>query len=466
VIVQKTDRAEDQPDVLRELFADLPRDLPVPSSDRWQHHALLIGDNHIRLCLRFEHPLDAARLERAVLLSIRIAPVIVYRYVDRFWRPRWRRVDRLDHRALFDVFAAQYPQQAEARIRQFIESRHPPGEPPQMRVRLIREPGVDHLCLSISHLLGDAGALKHYAYRLAQIYRRLQRDPQYLPPCEVHKGRRYRDINPGWLTLKTLRALLQPAKILPPVSSTFPYEVAAAGEDRFTYRCLRTGPSRFREIQRLARTHDATLNDVVLTALFRAYHQMVPLGEGQPAVMLLTSDLRTLLNDPVALPICNYSHLLAVVAGLELDLPFETLLARVRDDSRQQKAQRGSQPSMFHWQRELNLRSNASARKYFHRSFSEMLAQPLPSQSNLGEIDAEALDFGEPQVTDAYMVSVFLKSPLFQHVCCSFRQRLTFSVGFHDTAMNRVLVRELLERFERELPGAGHDLLDTPEVSK
>jgi hypothetical protein len=30
----------------------------------------------------------------------------------------------------------------------------------------------------------------------------------------------------------------------------------------------------------------------------------------------------------------------------------------------------------------------------------------------------------------------------------------------------RGLVRELLERFERELPGAGHDLLDTPEVSK
>jgi len=63
------------------------------------------------------------------------------------------------------------------------------------------------------------------------------------------------------------------------------------------------------------------------------------------------------------------------------------------------------------------------------------------------------LDFGNPRVSTAMLATPASNPPMLVSGLTGFRDSLSFSIGFYESAVVRAKMEELFETVERELPG-------------
>ena len=91
------------------------------------------------------------------------------RYVEGWWRPYWRSIERIDYSKICTTIETE---NVENEILRFLFEEINPLEGPQTLVRIVRST-TDSLCINMNHMVGDAAGLKEYVYLLASIYRSL-----------------------------------------------------------------------------------------------------------------------------------------------------------------------------------------------------------------------------------------------------------------------------------------------------
>lgn len=443
--------------------------IPATVGDLAAFSVRAVADQQIRVVLRFAGRLDADRLLGALRLVIEAWPILGCRLVLGR-RPRWEVGTRAPAGAVVQTSTPA------AALADFCATTGDPRRDPVFDVRVVRTEADPHdasdiVCLRVDHVVADGIGAKELAYLLVELYRLLHAGVTEARMVRLRslwspRRRSYRSV----LRAVSIPDAVRAAVLFPEHTARFrlPYRGAARRDPRFV--TVRVGRERVERSRAFGRARGATLNDVLLTAAFRALPAArvadVTCAGGPLTARDLVSPAR-----PVQMPV----DLRARGASLARDLPpanvagmtfpavavrpgegFEATLGRVTAATAGAK----SDVAAFHipiaFTLLFGLAGTRLALAYVRRALRDGHAAGLctPLFTNFGVLDPARLDpGGDARLEDAWVAPPFTYPPAFSIGVSQFAGVLTLSSGFCAAAIEPAAVDGLLRTIVEELPG-------------
>ena len=199
---------------------------------------------------------------------------------------------------------------------------------------------------------------------------------------------------------------------------------------------------------------DATINDVMVAAMLRAYVRKTGWSGNGALRMVGTADLRRYLPNQRAQALCNLSSFYFIDLGRNLGALFDDTVSRVKgqiDGLKTDNLGLGFALGTYL----LGLPYPFGLKTLLFREYFSKLAATgniPPSMTNLGTIDNTALDFGSPPITAAEVLVPPCIPPFLVTGLSGYRETLTLSLGFCESALPRAEVIELFQVVDQELP--------------
>ena len=314
----------------------IPETLPVDPLDRPMMWFETISALMIQLELKFDGQLDQNRLARAAWLTVDAEPVLGCRLVHHWRNPCWKRIEA----KLEDVFeTAASPEEYEA----FLQKTLDPYKGPQIRTSLWNDSAGARLLIKVAHHAADAAGVKDVCRVMGSIYNQLDQDPGYRP--EPNLSRPENGIKLYGLVPKNERTALKRQyneyiKQGHVGEGTFrlPFDREPA-DSGFFYTNRTLAPDQVASMVKYGGSRQATLNDLMVAAMFRAQVSAGGWkGNGQLRVST-TIDLRRHLPERRATAVANLSLSLGAWPNLGLDLGtnFSDTLQKVTAATRKRK---------------------------------------------------------------------------------------------------------------------------------
>lgn len=255
------------------------------------YYARIFSDEQITYIVEFSEKMDIQRLKDSLKVLNDVLPILSTRLVkknSRLYRVNAETVDWVIELIETD----RGPQEA---VLQFVAKPCDPLSEIPLKIRVIREVDRDTLCIKVDHVLSDAAGLKYLLYLLAEAY---TSGKIVLPPNPRRGlGQVFRRIPP----LKFLRAMKDarfprpgPPLIQGPFASTPP----------FIERVV-IPPDRFVLMKQKAFRDGATINDILLTAVYRVIFANENVKEGMAYPVMVPVDLRRYLPEKLRCCISN-----------------------------------------------------------------------------------------------------------------------------------------------------------------
>jgi len=409
----------------------------------------------ITLEAHFDRRLDPDRLARAVELVFDAEPVLGCRFVHQDWRPYWERLPR----PIDDAFLVAAD---DASFEAFAYEPLDQSRGPQLQACLWPAPDGDRLLVKVSHYVADAGAVKEASERLAAIYRRLATDPRHAPEPNLAGSRSMSQV---------MRRI--PWSARPRITANYLRAVRGVVGGRVPARLPLTrernpGPARhsFRHLER-ARTaalaeygkaRNATINDVVVTALLRALSVAADRSRPSELKLVVTADLRRHLPGGRGTGLCNMSGLVPVRFGAspDLDEGFDGLLARVSSCMRAHKESWIGLNDYVALMPVIGWMPMSWLQGFFApliRTANRTLRLP-PGLTNMGPIRPEAVDFdGTPRRAFLRVPPTF--PPNFVTGLSGYAGELSLTAGWYAGSAPEALIERFFDLMMEELPGGG-----------
>ena len=422
----------------------------MPSSimDRLEAMLLFTVDMMIQLELEFPQKLDIDRLSRAVDLMLDAEPVLGCRWVTHWRKPLWERLDRSERQSFLLVNS----QEAYEKFK--IESINP-SVGPQIRACLWQSTDGDRLLLKVSHIPGDAAAVKDIAASTSSIYTRLAHDPAYQPQPNLTGSR---DI---WQILRYI-----PWHAYPKIYLNFLRETRMIGKARhgacmlpfddrarenLGFACRSLPADRVTYLVDYGRSQDATLNDVMLAAYTRALVLRGGSGGRSRIIVMNTVDLRQwYLPTKRAEGICTLSGGMYLNLGTDIGHDFAATLQRVCAITKRRKA---------NW---IGLSQLVGALPFysmpqslleggFRRSTQRLIDKHdlMPAFTNMGQIDRHTVTFDKP-ASSAVLLTPPTYPPHFAAGMSGYAGTLTINAGVYRSQRN--VVEQFLDAMVAGLP--------------
>ncbi|RJO63269.1 MAG: hypothetical protein C4523_21125 [Myxococcales bacterium] len=423
---------------------------PLELADRmllaWQDAGL--GEMVIPIVLEFESPLDETRLVEALQRLFQAHPLLACR-VARQSRQPWYE-PAVEHAR--DAFTLT---DSEEESRRFLQAPIRLDEEPQLRACLRRGDRRNRLILRVAHTLADAGGVKEIAYDLALIYRRLREDPSFRLPSDVHGSRSFGQALrrvPWTVWLRVFGLWLRSVRrgLIPFATHTL--QLPAGSRGPLEYLVVGLSRSRIEKLKAYGRARQATLNDIVVAALYRALQEEHP-WDGKTGLRVQTTvDLRRwYLENGRPEAICNLSSFEYPYLARSPGSDFETTLARISALTRRFK-RGGIGLASFFLSVFFATRSYDRLRKRMEKLIHNprLIVNLPPTLTNLGPIAMENLRFDAPP-RNAYLLCPPFYPPAVGMGVSGYNGALTLSVGMPSAA--RPTFESLFRRLVAELPG-------------
>jgi len=312
----------------------IPKRIRSAIADRFVSYLSSICDLMIQLELEFHLRLDAERLAKAVDLALDAEPVLGCRFVRQWRRPYWERLDQHEREPLL---LTDDPEEYESFKHASIDTHRGP----QVKACLWRSPAGDRLLLKVAHVAADVGGVKEIAAIVSSVYSRLADDPAYRPEPNLKGSRGL------WQVLRNVPWYAYPRIYLDFLRDTLP-QIIGGGvhalplEDgprtslRFIQHLLPA--DRVTQLAEYGRARQATLNDMVLAAFFRAL-AVEGKWDGRLRLWVTTTvDLRRwYLPSGQGSAVTNLSGFEYPSLGMKLGDDFESTLRHVCSVTRRQK---------------------------------------------------------------------------------------------------------------------------------
>jgi NRPS condensation-like uncharacterized protein len=438
---------------------------PIPSRFRVAAGDLVIylsrfaNDIVIRAVVTLAGRADEQRLRHALRLLLDAAPIAGCRYIERWRRPHFRRLETVDEAGLLQVLPAYGPGDPEATLTRYLLEPFEPFEGPLLRAALIRgvastpvsDTGVsDTLCLKAHHLFGDGAGVVEALYLLAELYAALEGDPDYAPTPNVDGNRSLRQVARQFPRGALWRAQGPAA---PPFASDPRWALdlapGADGPPAFITRAQPAG--RLAAVRAYAHAHNATVNDVLLAAWYRAVYRLVQPPPGTPLAVATHINLRRHLPGGRAGAIANLSQMVSTNIGIELGATLADTVALVHAEMARVK---DAPPSLA-----LPLLLKVLPYGWVQRLFDVVAARLAQSAqpifagtlfNNVGALDPARLTFSAP-VTNAYLTACVPTGAGLQVVAGTCGEQLNVNALIREIGGNRRVLETLLDYFDQEL---------------
>ena len=422
----------------------IPDRFPATGTDAAVSITRAVTLHRIGLRLDFDGHLDPERMARAARLSLDAEPILGCSFRTDSFKPYWLRIPDLDATRSFSITETADPTSCVSAFQ--AEEIDDAG--PQAAVALFRSPDADVLGIKISHVVSDGHAAKQYAYLLADIYSRLGVEAAYLPEPNLRGRPSGRDVW-GNLTEEQRRDAKKAKSWASPT-----WTIPANGGDGsgLTYLTTSVDPERFAALKSYGRQRGATVNDMMLAAVFRACVEEFDPPTGIPLSLMCTADLRRYLPDAEHLPISNIS----ISGSLDIERvdgeTFDETLGRVRS-------------SMDAWAKTcFGAGPSANAEKLTALGYRAMKAvmhglfrmaggsgKTYPWFTNIGVIDDGRLSFDGCKPVSGHMFGPAAVGASIVPVVSTYRDTLTVCNGFCAQDFDSAIVGRVLRATENEI---------------
>jgi len=401
-------------------------------------HAKGLNDHQMHCVLRFDRRLDLELLKNAVVASIDAIPILGTRYVPSA-RPHWTSIDSRDFGRAFAIA------QTEPELEKFVVSPVDEGAGPQVRVCVL-DAMPFAVAIKMNHMVCDAGGFKTYLYCLCDLYSGLTIDPQYRrSPFTGDRsvGSVLRRFSVG-VKLKSL--FLQGKGNNLSDDAQFP--MSDEGEARPFIVTRKLKRERTTALKNGGKEKGATLNDVVLTALYRRLFQWLGIRPGEECLIPVMVDMRRYLGGTVESPsLTNLSSMVSTKLSFRPDEPFDDTLARVKSEM---DARKKSHPGLNACVK-LALLFRIFGDRITNRLLRSKMKYPYICMTNVGILDATRLLFGDLRPQDAYLCGAIKYKPYFQLAMSSYNGEITLSINLYGSDGDRDRMLSFLAEIDGEL---------------
>jgi NRPS condensation-like uncharacterized protein len=415
----------------------IPNRFKVTAQDAYNYAASkFFTDQQLCMLLKMTGKFDVGILAKAVRLTLDLEPVLGCRFFENGGNPYWERRSDLDQIKLCSMVETASPNHA---IQDFINEPIHADVDPLISSRIFREKEADTICIKINHSACDAGGLKEYVSLLSDFYTMLINCGK----CSLQPNFGRRDQTQIFEHTKDPRNLTM--KGFPQPTWTLPQQQGTQRLHSLSF----ISQSKFEAIKKCAEDKKATLNDVLLTALYRTFFTVNNTAEGKPMLIQVSIDLRRYLPNRKAEAICNLSGALYVSLERKLGEPFEETLARVRTAMGKLKQNYPGLESAAGLEY-LCSQGLVGMEKYMAESaeLGKKYNVTFPLLSNFGVL--EDYCFGELRVVSGYISSPIMYPPGFMLGATTFNGQMTLSIGYCGSE-NSEQVNKFVDAYMEEL---------------
>jgi NRPS condensation-like uncharacterized protein len=407
-----------------------------------------VTNHRIGMRLTFDPgQLDPNRLAAAVRLSFDAEPILGCSFRTDERKAYWSRMPSFDEASFFSAIDSVDP---DGDMDHF-QAREIPDVGPQAAVALFSAKGADHVGIKVSHVVADGQAAKQYAYLLADIYSHLARDPSYMPQPNLASRPSGTDVW-GHLTSEQRREARRAKSWANPT-----WVVASEGTSGLglTFRTAFVEPEAFRRLKDYGKQRDATINDLMLAAVFRSCVALFDPPALKPLSLMCTAELRRYLPDPRRLPISNIS----ISGSLDIERVdgenFDATLARVQDQMAIWAKQCYGAGPLVNAEKLAGLGyglTKALLGLTFRMAGGS--GKTYPWFTNIGVLDEARLSFAGTVPTSGHMFGPSGYGPAVVPVISTYRDRLAICMGFCAEDMDASVINNVLQSVAGELGAA------------
>jgi len=416
----------------------IPKSYELTAQDAYNYAcSKLFADQQLSMVLKFDGKLNKEVLAEAARHTLDLEPILGCRLNINSGKPFWERRSDLDEVEICTAVEAQSLNQEQ---QTFINEPMRADEDPLVTLRVFKEREVDNVCVKVNHAACDAGGLKQYVALLSNIYSKLFAGEDAL--VQPNLGRRdqsqifERTKDPSSLAMKRF----------PTPTWIFPQEI---GSERL-HAFITLSQAQLQTIKQYALDKKVTVNDLLLTALYRTFFVLNNTQEGKPMIMQVSIDLRRYCQNRKAEAICNLSGALYVALERKNGEAFGGTLERVSAAiGKLKKGYPGLESAAGI--EYLYSQGYVGLEKYLSESaaLSRKYGVTFPLLSNFGVLSGTC--FGNLHVTNCYLTSPIMYPPGFMLGVTTFNDEMTLSIGYCG-GVNAKRIGEFLEAYIEELP--------------
>lgn len=406
-----------------------------------------LANYQIQAVIRLDGNLDFEKLSRAVRLSVVSQPVFGCRFIENE-PPYWRLMDNIDE-TMFCSF--EETDNLDEAVQSFLESPLDMDRDPMVKVRLIRSGSYDTLCIKVNHACCDGAGTKEYVQLLSEIYSTIDQKYEIFIPEPAKRTRKDQDRLFSILGIKDPEAQWIPGSEITNATWPFPWKQVQADTSRMVV--CRLSQEQLEEIKRYSKAKGATINDLILTAYYRAMPEMGQPVYGEPMDISVTVDLRRYLPDRKTEAIRNFSGSEVTRIALMPDEPFNETLSRVSSMMNEIKSGRPGLQSAIGLERieKISLSETLAYYKMVSQWPYYCCDKCAPVLSNLGTITNSIIKFGNMTVTDAYIVPPVVRAPGLLLMVSTYNGSMTLAAGYNEGSIPGEDIERLLNRIKNEL---------------
>jgi NRPS condensation-like uncharacterized protein len=400
---------------------------PVTAGDLNIYHARSIADQQITYVLEFASHLELERLQAGLAALYDRLPILSC--VVQVQGTRYRRVRMAAQQPCLSVL--DEPDTPQDEILRFVGTPCDPENQLPLQVLLIRAAGRQMLCFKSDHVLTDAAGLKYLLYCLAEAYS----NGRVSLPINPERG--FRQVFKKFSPITLLNALRK-------ANLPVPGQALLAGpfdkqpifiEDA----CLE--PEAFERAHKFTKGMQATLNDLLLTALYRTIFERLGSGASSPYPVMVPVDMRRYLANEKGGIVGNLSSAIYPQLARKPGESFAETLARVKgcmDALKQDQPGLGAALLMNIGA----LRGGRMLRERYQKAASR--GSRFINFTNFGVIDKNLCNFGGLFPEQAYGVGPIQYAPGILIALSTYRNNLHWVVQGNDAEQFQPFIRKFL----------------------
>ncbi|PEP98204.1 condensation domain-containing protein [Bacillus toyonensis] len=409
---------------------------------------LYSADQQINAALYFPVGLSKEILEQSVRITLQLQPVLNSRFVENdilYWEEHSSGTN-----SSICFFAEGNDQELEIMAIDFIKEPGDRIQGPMVQTILLRGTTTDMLVVKLSHLCSDGAGVKEYINLLGAIYTHLslggskdqiikefgEGNESFRDQSHVFKYAGISDVKSAYRPNQEQQASLWSFPSQPNKNKSPKMSVGRLSREQTL--CL----------TKWTKAQQATLNDVIMTAYFRALSHFTVYAEPRTAEKMigLTIDLRRYLPNYTTGAICNLSGMEMPVIKMEDGESFNQTLVRVKQSMDKIKGQNPGLSSAAGMEILAGMKLS-TVKEMYNQQYEQavQMGMALPLMTNFGVIADEPIQFGEIQAEDGYMTSPIMYAPFFSMGASTYNGRLTFTIGYHAPETSKEKVDKFLE---------------------
>ncbi len=429
----------------------LPR-IPASSGDKLQYMSHSMNDSSTRFVVCYPGPIDVSLLRQAMRHLVDRIFVLHASFVPAN-PPYWQENGGYTTQDTVQLFSLAPGADVLARAQSAALRPVHFDDNFQLYCAVVDNGTQSALALVVSHLVADGGDAKYVLLKLVELYNCLLGggDPSTVP---IKDGDReltqaFDHVDPSvlehWVSDPPERSWVRAHS-----SFSFP-QPEEVGIPRILRRTL---PAELlAQARQKAKPLGATVNDLLLSAYYRAIVRQQGLSQQTPVAVLSMLDLRQYMKNRQSQGICNLSNTLTTKLPHGVGPDFRTTLKTVTAQTRAAKSDGMAGFHNMKWSR-LAVKRVFSLPFPLLTSAGKFVTRRMPiGMTNLGNVPGEALVLGDMPPVDAFFAGQVKQKPGIQMAVMSLDNVASLTITNRCGDQDAAVLELLLQYVEEELEG-------------